>query len=179
MYWRPFDVSKKAPLSFIKKTPFESGRSESEDVSPSTLFPFDMVLKHHQLGASQLFKSLSQTYSRHGSSIDFDRRSGNSSTTEQDFEIHQMDGHNLLRPETIESVFILYRITGKEVYRDMGWTMFQAFEKYTRVETGGYTSLVSDSVRFTKEMNNSFFPTVRRSSSPSPAPGQNGEFLSW
>ena len=101
-----------------------------------------MVLKHHQLGASQLFKTLSQTYSRHGSTGDFQRSRGDS--TEQDFEIHQMDGHNLLRPETIESVFILYRITGKELYRDMGWNMFQAFEKYTRVESGGYTSLVRE-----------------------------------
>jgi mannosyl-oligosaccharide alpha-1,2-mannosidase len=61
---------------------------------------------------------------------------------EQDFDIHQRDGHNLLRPETVESLFILYRITGKDQYRKWGWKIFEKFEHYTRVDTGGYTSLV-------------------------------------
>ncbi len=46
---------------------------------------------------------------------------------------------NLLRPETIESLYILYKITEKQQYRDMGWQLFQAFEKYTKVPTGGYS----------------------------------------
>ncbi len=137
MFWHPYSDLKKAPLSFSQKTPFESGRSESEPPPPPTPFPFDKVLQHHQLGAGQLFKTLSRTFSRHAPDGLPD------GVVEQDFEIHPMDGHNLLRPETIESLFILYRITGKELYRDMGWRLFQAFENYTRVETGGYTSLVS------------------------------------
>ncbi|KAL9084540.1 MAG: hypothetical protein Q9165_008043 [Trypethelium subeluteriae] len=40
-----------------------------------------------------------------------------------------------LRPEAIESVFYLYRITGDEVYQDIAWEMFQAVEKATRTET--------------------------------------------
>ncbi|KAJ3369046.1 hypothetical protein HDU91_000124 [Kappamyces sp. JEL0680] len=60
---------------------------------------------------------------------------------EQDFSIHPQDGHNLLRPETVESLFILYRITGKKIYREWGWKIFVAFEKYCQVE-GGYTSLL-------------------------------------
>jgi mannosyl-oligosaccharide alpha-1,2-mannosidase len=51
-------------------------------------------------------------------------------------------GNNILRPETIESIFILYQITGKKMYREMGWEMFEAFEKWCKVETGGYSSLV-------------------------------------
>ncbi|KAI8922359.1 glycoside hydrolase [Powellomyces hirtus] len=60
---------------------------------------------------------------------------------EQDFAIHAQDGHNLLRPETIESFFVLYRVTGNPIWRERGWEMFQGFERWCRVEEGGYTSL--------------------------------------
>jgi hypothetical protein len=36
---------------------------------------------------------------------------------EVDMEIHPRDAHNLLRPETLESLFLLYRMTGEEQYR--------------------------------------------------------------
>jgi endoplasmic reticulum Man9GlcNAc2 1,2-alpha-mannosidase len=52
-----------------------------------------------------------------------------------------MDKHNLLRPEAIESIFILWRVTGDRVYREWGWKMFRAFEKWTKLESGGYSSL--------------------------------------
>ena len=39
-----------------------------------------------------------------------------------------------LRPEAIESVFILYRITGDNVLQEKGWKMFQAIEKLTRTD---------------------------------------------
>lgn len=51
---------------------------------------------------------------------------------------------NLQRPETVESLFYLYRATKDNMYRDWGWEIFQAFEKYTRVP-GGYASI--DNVR--------------------------------
>ncbi len=35
----------------------------------------------------------------------------------------------LLRPETIESLFVLYRVTHKEKYREMGWKIYQLIEK--------------------------------------------------
>ena len=41
-----------------------------------------------------------------------------------------------LRPEAIESIFLLYRITGDESLRDDAWRMFQAIEKQTRAEFG-------------------------------------------
>ncbi|CAG8705119.1 241_t:CDS:2, partial [Dentiscutata erythropus] len=58
-----------------------------------------------------------------------------------DIIIKSLDGHNLLRPETVESLFILWRLTGDIQYRHWGWEIFQAFEKYTKVKEGGYTSL--------------------------------------
>ncbi|KAJ9689333.1 hypothetical protein PVL29_014825 [Vitis rotundifolia] len=43
---------------------------------------------------------------------------------------------NILRPETIESLFYLWRITGNKTYQEWGWNIFQAFEKNSRIETG-------------------------------------------
>ena len=40
----------------------------------------------------------------------------------------------MLRPEAIESVFIMYRITGEEYWREKGWKMFNAVQKATRTE---------------------------------------------
>ncbi|KAL7595737.1 hypothetical protein Lser_V15G31437 [Lactuca serriola] len=57
-----------------------------------------------------------------------------------DIVIKHVDRHNLLHPETVESLFVLYRITEDSKYREWGWSIFEAFEKYTKVESGGYTS---------------------------------------
>nr|VDC98132.1 unnamed protein product [Brassica oleracea] len=64
-----------------------------------------------------------------------------SSVYAKDIVIKQADRHNLLRPETVESLFVLYRITKDTKYREQGWQIFQAFEKHTKVKSGGYTSL--------------------------------------
>ncbi|KAL4868602.1 hypothetical protein BDV12DRAFT_96418 [Aspergillus spectabilis] len=39
-----------------------------------------------------------------------------------------------LRPEAIESVFIMYRITGDPYWREKGWQMFKAIDKATKTE---------------------------------------------
>lgn len=41
-----------------------------------------------------------------------------------------------LRPEVIESVFYLYRITGDDYWREKGWAMFKSIEAATRTEFG-------------------------------------------
>ncbi|KAJ9565806.1 hypothetical protein OSB04_001772 [Centaurea solstitialis] len=68
---------------------------------------------------------------------------GGNKTSEyiHDIVIKRADRHNLLRPETVESLFILYRITEDSKYREWGWSIFEAFEKYTKVDSGGYSSL--------------------------------------
>ncbi|CAL9058583.1 mannosyl-oligosaccharide 1,2-alpha-mannosidase MNS3-like [Musa acuminata AAA Group] len=58
-----------------------------------------------------------------------------------DIIIKHNDRHNLLRPETVESLFVLHRVTEDPKYREWGWQIFEAFEKYTKVDSGGYTSL--------------------------------------
>ncbi|KAM9325886.1 endoplasmic reticulum mannosyl-oligosaccharide 1,2-alpha-mannosidase [Gastrophryne carolinensis] len=59
----------------------------------------------------------------------------------KDIDVKVADRHNLLRPETVESLFYLYRFTGDTKYQDWGWEILQNFNKYTRVPTGGYTSI--------------------------------------
>jgi len=44
--------------------------------------------------------------------------------------------HYILRPEAIESVFYMYRITGDQYWRDRGWEMFTAVQDHTRTEFG-------------------------------------------
>ncbi len=47
--------------------------------------------------------------------------------------VQPADRHNLLRPETVESLFYMYRFTKDSKYRDWGWDILQSFNKYTRV----------------------------------------------
>ena len=42
------------------------------------------------------------------------------------------DRRYILRPEAIESIFMLYRITGDESLRDRAWNMFEAVEEHAR-----------------------------------------------
>ncbi|CAK4034478.1 glycoside hydrolase family 47 [Lecanosticta acicola] len=63
-------------------------------------------------------------------------------TTKDDFVFKAADMHNLQRPETVESLFYMWRITGDDQYRRWGWEMFQAFVKWTAVDDGeGFSSI--------------------------------------
>ncbi|TBU26799.1 glycoside hydrolase [Dichomitus squalens] len=53
------------------------------------------------------------------------------------------DARYILRPETVESLFIAYRLTGDEKYRQYGWNIFKAIETHCRIETGGYASIIN------------------------------------
>lgn len=61
-----------------------------------------------------------------------------------DYEIHRADFHNLQRPETVESLFYMWRLLGDETYRHWGWEMFESFMEHTRVKDGGGFSSVND-----------------------------------
>jgi hypothetical protein len=45
------------------------------------------------------------------------------------------------RPETIESLFIAYRITGHPQYREWGWNIFRSITAHCRVPSGGYSGI--------------------------------------
>ncbi|UYV62933.1 MAN1B1 [Cordylochernes scorpioides] len=61
--------------------------------------------------------------------------------TSNDIIIKNADAHYLLRPETLESLWYFYLLTGNTTYQDWGWEIFQSIERYARVSYGGYTSL--------------------------------------
>ncbi|RLN68065.1 hypothetical protein BBJ28_00001172 [Nothophytophthora sp. Chile5] len=47
-----------------------------------------------------------------------------------------VDAKYRLRPETIESLFYLYRVTKNPKYREFGWEIFEALEKHAKVKHG-------------------------------------------
>ncbi|KAG1093741.1 hypothetical protein G6F42_018894 [Rhizopus arrhizus] len=46
------------------------------------------------------------------------------------------DARYLLRPETLESLFVLYRITGDPRYQEYGWEIYQGIERYCKTGSG-------------------------------------------
>ncbi|KAJ9448872.1 Mannosyl-oligosaccharide 1 [Diplonema papillatum] len=47
----------------------------------------------------------------------------------------------LLRPETAESFFYMWRLTKKQKYRDWGWDVYLAIKRWCQVESGGFTGV--------------------------------------
>eukprot|EP00752_Nemacystus_decipiens_P003825 g3519.t1 len=60
---------------------------------------------------------------------------------EDDIVIKTRDRHNMLRPETLESLYYMYWITREDTYREQAWVIFEAFEEHCRVDRGGYAGL--------------------------------------
>jgi endoplasmic reticulum Man9GlcNAc2 1,2-alpha-mannosidase len=75
-------------------------------------------------------------------SVKFPASKNSKAAWKKDYIIKPLDAHNLQRPETVESLFMLYRITQEDIYREWGWAIFKAFRKYGVTEDGmAYTSL--------------------------------------
>ncbi|CAH4038456.1 endoplasmic reticulum mannosyl-oligosaccharide 1,2-alpha-mannosidase isoform X1 [Pieris brassicae] len=81
---------------------------------------------------------------------------GSSST--EDMFTKLADAHSLLRPEFVESLYVMYQLTGNTTYQDWGWQVYMGIEKYARVPRG-YTSLtnVKTEKPSPKDMMESFF----------------------
>ncbi|GLA33948.1 mannosyl-oligosaccharide alpha-1,2-mannosidase [Aspergillus niger] len=73
----------------------------------------------------------------------------------KDINIRLIDADNLQRPETVESLFLMYRVTKDPIYRQWGWEIFKAFQRHTRVKDGeGYTSLSDVTIAPPKRRDN-------------------------
>ncbi|WFD32406.1 mannosyl-oligosaccharide 1,2-alpha-mannosidase [Malassezia sp. CBS 17886] len=48
----------------------------------------------------------------------------------------KIDSRNILRPETVESLFIAFQLTGDPLYREWGWQIFEAFRRWCSVRGG-------------------------------------------
>jgi mannosyl-oligosaccharide alpha-1,2-mannosidase len=76
----------------------------------------------------------------------------------RDFQIGRGAPHYLLRPEAVESFFILHQLTGDPVYREWGWEVFQAIEKYCKTPYGyGALNNVADVNGKPRDSMESFF----------------------
>lgn len=79
-------------------------------------------------------------------------------TWKSEFIVKSQDAHNLQRPETVESLFYLWRITQDDRYRQWGWEMFEAFMTHTVIRDENNNA----AVRFTSLDNvNSIPPKTR------------------
>ena len=47
----------------------------------------------------------------------------------KDYIVKPLDAHNFQRPETVESLLVMWRVTRDRRYREWGWEIFQAFQK--------------------------------------------------
>ncbi|CEH14737.1 1, 2-alpha-mannosidase [Ceraceosorus bombacis] len=55
-----------------------------------------------------------------------------------------IDARNILRPETVESLFIAYHLSGDPIYREWGWKIFESFVLHARVKQSGAFANVVD-----------------------------------
>lgn len=102
---------------------------------------YGLPADHMEL-AKQLMETCYQMYAQMetGLSPEISHFNMHESST-HDVDVKIADRHNLLRPETVESLFYMYRFTKDKKYQQWGWEILQNFNKYTRVPTGGYTSI--------------------------------------
>ncbi|KAF8628837.1 hypothetical protein AX17_005897 [Amanita inopinata Kibby_2008] len=68
--------------------------------------------------------------------------SGKSDEEKKMRDYHNMSRAYLLRPETIESLFLLWKTTGDVRWRERGWEIFQAIETHSRTKYG-YANVMS------------------------------------
>ena len=61
------------------------------------------------------------------------------------FDVPDVDAHNILRPETVESLFLMWAVTKKQKFRDEGWDIFRAFRRHCGDcgPAGGYCGILS------------------------------------
>jgi mannosyl-oligosaccharide alpha-1,2-mannosidase len=81
------------------------------------------------------------------------------SASSWDLHIKPLDAHSLLRPETVEALFVMYRTTRDERYRLIRWEIFQSIMTHARIPSGGFSSVHSVSevpVRHSDKMETFF-----------------------
>lgn len=116
--------------------------------------------KSHMALAVELLETCYQTYIKQPTKLAPEIVSF-SMYGENDNEINVSPGesHNLLRPEFVESLYYFWITTGNTKYQDMGWEIFEAFEKHSKVDHG-YTSIgdvTSDENSQPRDMMESFW----------------------
>lgn len=66
--------------------------------------------------------------------------------------------HYLLRPEVVESLYILHHLTRDPIYQEWGWEIFQSIEKYCKTDSAyGQHPDVMDTETMPDDRMESFF----------------------
>ena len=102
------------------------------------LLQFSTPLSHHFRLGAEVTRTCHESYSRTATHLgpeSFRFDNGNEAVA-----VMQREKGYLLRPETIESYFVLWRLTKDPKYRQWGWEVVLALEKYCRV-AGGFTGV--------------------------------------
>lgn len=61
---------------------------------------------------------------------------------DQPIWVNKLDSKYILRPEAIESVFYMYRITGDSKWRELGWMMWENIENFCQSPSGEFASML-------------------------------------
>ncbi|KAL4164407.1 hypothetical protein KRP22_004273 [Phytophthora ramorum] len=108
-----------------------------------------MPTSHLEL-AKELTETCAQMYLQSASHLSpeitqFATEASTQDSQENDGELyaHTTQDYNILRPETVESLMILHRVTGDDIYREHGRVIMEAFEKHSKVSQGGYRSTMN------------------------------------
>nr|XP_019013884.1 mannosyl-oligosaccharide 1,2-alpha-mannosidase [Kwoniella pini CBS 10737]OCF52665.1 mannosyl-oligosaccharide 1,2-alpha-mannosidase [Kwoniella pini CBS 10737] len=67
--------------------------------------------------------------------------------------IKKVNGRGINRPETIESIFYMYRLTGNRKWQEKGWKMFNSWMKNSKVK-GGISGLQDVTKKISSENEN-------------------------
>ena len=66
---------------------------------------------------------------------------GESFLTNVDGTVKILSPDNQLRPEVIESLFVLWRVTRDEKWKKYAWDIFISFERHCKINSGGYSGI--------------------------------------
>lgn len=100
-----------------------------------------MPAEHLEL-AKQLVETCYQMYDRMAAKLAPEIAYFNTKAdSKRDLDIHPQDAFNIQRPETVESLMLLYRATKDEKYREYGRKIMNAFEEHCKLPGGGYTTI--------------------------------------
>ena len=91
----------------------------------------------HQAVGADLTSSCHQSYLRTATGIGPETFEFHGSA---EFVVPDRSRYYILRPETVESYFVLWRTTKDPKYREWAWEAFQAIQKHCRVE-GGFSGI--------------------------------------
>nr|AIG56487.1 secreted protein [Achlya hypogyna] len=97
--------------------------------------------KSHMDLAQDLLETCWQMYDQMESKLAPEIAYFNTESSASDIRVSSNDAFNILRPETVESLMIMYRLTKDEKYRDRGAVILDAFERNCKLPEGGYSSV--------------------------------------